>query len=37
MLHRFVMNCQYGDNVVIDHINNDKLNNLRKNLRKVTH
>lgn len=33
LLHRFVMEAPEGRKVVVDHVNHDKLNNTRENLR----
>lgn len=36
-MHRLVMNCRKYDGQIIDHINQDKLDNRKSNLRPVTH
>lgn len=35
-LHRELMGCSEGDEVTVDHINRDKLDNRRSNLRAIT-
>jgi len=35
-LHRVVMGCTPGDGLVVDHVNGDRLDNRRENLRFVT-
>jgi hypothetical protein len=35
-LHRFLMDCEPGDGLYVDHINRDRLDNRRENLRIVT-
>lgn len=37
LLHRHLMGCEPGDGKVVDHINHDKLDNRRANLRITTH
>lgn len=36
LLHRFVMGCDYGDDLTVDHINRDPLDCRKENLRLVT-
>ena len=35
-LHRYIMQCTYHDGIIIDHINNNTLDNRKCNLRKCT-
>ena len=35
-LHRYIMKCAYHDGIIIDHINNDPLDNRKANLRKCS-
>jgi len=37
LLHRMVMGLKPGDKMTVDHMDRDKLNNVRDNLRVVTH
>lgn len=36
-LHRFILGCEYGDGLEVDHVSGDTLDNRRSNLRGCTH
>lgn len=36
-MHRLILNCKKGDGKIIDHINHNGLNNMRKNIHLVSH